>query len=167
MLIRPVENTEQIRRVAALAEVIWQEHFTPIIGRAQVAYMLDKFQSAAAIEAQIRAQAYAYYLLFEGEAPFGYLAFVEQAAGLFLSKFYIRAEQRGRGHGRAALAWLEREARQRGLAQIHLTVNRHNAGTIAAYRALGFAISGEQLSDIGGGFVMDDYCMAKALEAPV
>ena len=38
-----------------------------------------------------------------------------------------------------------------------------NAKAIAAYRACGLAVRNAQVVDIGGGFFMDDYVMAKAL----
>ena len=37
------QSDEDIRRVAVLAEEIWQEHFTDIIGEAQVNYMVEKW----------------------------------------------------------------------------------------------------------------------------
>lgn len=43
------------------------------------------------------------------------------------------------------------------LARIYLTVNKHNKRAIAAYERFGFARTEEAASDIGGGFVMDDY----------
>ena len=42
--ITSVKGKKQIAELAWLADIIWHEHFTPIIGEAQVAYMLDKFQ---------------------------------------------------------------------------------------------------------------------------
>jgi len=42
-----------------------------------------------------------------------------------------------------------------------LAVNKKNAKAIAAYRKHGFAIRESAVTDIGSGFVMDDYVMAK------
>ena len=39
----PVTTQAQIVQVATLAEEIWREHYTPIIGAAQVDYMLEHF----------------------------------------------------------------------------------------------------------------------------
>ena len=44
-----------------------------------------------------------------------------------------------------------------------LTVNRHNAGSIAFYERMGFAVAGALVQEIGEGFVMDDYRMVKAI----
>lgn len=162
MQIIPVDSEQQIQLVAGLAGEIWRQHFTPIIGAAQVAYMLKHLQSPAAIREQIQQQGFYYLLETDGEA-FGYLAFRDEGDGLFLSKFYIRQAERGCGHGRAALQWLEQQARGRTANKIFLTVNRNNKDTITAYRAMGFSISGTQVKDIGGGFVMDDYLMEKII----
>ncbi len=43
--IRKAETNEDLQEIAALADVIWHEHFTPIIGKEQVEYMLSRFQS--------------------------------------------------------------------------------------------------------------------------
>jgi hypothetical protein len=53
LVIEPVTATEQTRQVAELARDIWTEHYVPIIGRDQVDYMLDRFQSSDAIARQI------------------------------------------------------------------------------------------------------------------
>ena len=76
MKLERVESPEQIAAVAALAREIWMQHYIPIIGAAQVEYMLAKFQSAEAIARQIAEEGYEYYL-----APgAGYLALVPDVA---------------------------------------------------------------------------------------
>ena len=52
--IKKAETENQIHEIADLAAVIWEEHFTPIIGEEQVAYMVEKFQSFPALSQQIR-----------------------------------------------------------------------------------------------------------------
>jgi hypothetical protein len=42
-------------------------------------------------------------------------------------------------------------------------VNKANARAIMAYKRNGFVITESVITDIGGGFVMDDYVMAKDL----
>jgi diamine N-acetyltransferase len=44
-----VRSEEQIAEVARRAREIWLDHYVPIIGREQVDYMLDKFQSERAV----------------------------------------------------------------------------------------------------------------------
>jgi ribosomal protein S18 acetylase RimI-like enzyme len=50
-----------------------------------------------------------------------------------------------------------------GAPAVWLQVNKRNAGAIGAYRKAGFDIINEAVFEIGGGFVMDDYLMAKML----
>ena len=161
MELERVESGEQIAAVAALARETWTQHYVPIIGAAQVEYMLAKFQSAEAIARQIAAEGYEYYL-----APDeGYLALVPDMAkkSMLLSKIYVRAAARGTGLGRALAEFAERRCSELGCAELWLTVNRHNRGSIAFYERLGFRKTREVATDIGGGFVMDDWWMAKSV----
>ena len=50
-------------------------------------------------------------------------------------------------------------ARDHGMRAIWLTVNKYNANTIAAYKKMGFETIGDGVTDIGSGYVMDDYFM--------
>lgn len=162
MNIEKVSTESQIETVARLAHEIWNQHFVPIIGQAQVDYMLDKFQSKRAIAEQIE-NGYSYYLLKAGSDYVGYTGIYPREGELFLSKLYIRASERGKGFGRKAIEFLVELARERGLGKITLTVNKYNTDTIEAYEKLGFANLGVLVQDIGGGFVMDDYKMEKVV----
>lgn len=157
----PVRSAEQVAAVVRLAQQIWPEHYLSIIGQAQVDYMLERFQSAAAIAAQMR-EGYEYFLLRmndQGDGQWlGYAAVRAEphAQRLFISKLYLLKEMRGRGLGRAAMNFLAQLAGQRGLTTLWLTVNKHNPA-LAAYLRIGFVNVGAVVTDIGGGYVMDDY----------
>jgi ribosomal protein S18 acetylase RimI-like enzyme len=163
-----VATPEDIEAVAGLAREIWDQHFTPIIGHAQVDYMLDEFQSVSAIARQIREDGYEYYLLADGGEWAGYFALVggEDAGSMQLSKLYLKRSRRGRGIGWGVLELIEEECVARGVRELWLTVNKNNAGPIAFYRRVGFSIAEPIVTDIGNGFVMDDYRMVKRVEAP-
>ena len=148
--------------IAKLASAIWKDHYTPIIGSAQVSYMLNKFQSAEAISAQV-GRGIQYYLIFYNSKPAGYLAFEKQLAELFLSKIYVSKEMRGKGIGKSAMDFVEREGQYLECTQISLTVNKHNTGSIKAYEKLGFHNLGGIVQDIGKGYVMDDFLLIKQL----
>lgn len=161
MELEQVRNLEQITAVSELAREIWTQHYVPIIGAAQVGYMLAKFQSAEAIARQIMGEGYEYYL-----APgAGYLALVPDPANtsMLLSKIYVKADRRGTGQGRAMVEFAEKRCAALGDGELWLTVNRNNAGAIAFYERLGFEKTNEQVTDIGGGFVMDDWRLAKKI----
>jgi hypothetical protein len=42
-------------------------------------------------------------------------------------------------------------------------VNKYNLNTLRAYEKLGFKNIGPSITDIGGGFIMDDFKMEKVL----
>ena len=159
----PVRSTVEIDAVAALAREIWDEFYVPIIGRAQVDYMVAKFQSAPALSEQIRA-GYEYYMVHQDRAPAGYIALVAKPdeRALFVSKFYLVRRARGAGTGRVCMEFIERLARQRGLGLLWLTVNKGNP-SVNVYKRMGFHIAADLVMDIGSGFIMDDYRMEKPL----
>ena len=166
-----MENTIRIRTagpadasvIAALAKEIWTQHYLPIIGQQQVDYMLDKFQSQRAIQTDIRG-GYTYFIAELDGEPSGYSA-VRQDRGVFLSKFYVKQTARGRGLGKAMMGEILQYAKKASAARIWLTCNKHNENTLAIYDRLGFNRISEVVTDIGGGFVMDDYILEKPLFA--
>ncbi len=162
MTIEKIDTPQQMQRVEALAREIWQEHYTPIIGGAQVAYMLETFQSTEAMMRQL-GEGYLYYLLKDEDEAVGYMAVQPREELLFMSKFYLKATHRSRGHGRSALAFLTTLAAEKKLQKIALTVNKHNAIALKAYEKLGFVNVGSVVQEIGKGFVMDDYRMERCL----
>lgn len=158
----PVETPEQIERVAELAAAIWREHYAAILGDGQIDYMLEQFQSPAAVTGQI-GEGYRYFLMDIGGAPAGYLSIKPEGERLFLSKLYVAKDYRRRGVSTKALEHLTDLCKKEGYASIYLTVNKHNAGSIAAYGRLGFRKTREQTVDIGAGYVMDDYVMERKI----
>jgi diamine N-acetyltransferase len=159
----PVTTPRQIEVVAGLAHEIWYEYYVAFIGRAQVDYMVSRFQSSGAMAQQLR-EGYEYFLIERGGAAIGYSAVQPQAAdeSLFLSKLYLLRDARAAGTGRVCMEFIEQLARSRGLKLLWLTVNKGNPA-VKAYERLGFRIAADLMLDIGGGFVMDDYRMEKRL----
>ncbi|KAB1068699.1 GNAT family N-acetyltransferase [Tamlana haliotis] len=155
---RIAETPSEFKTIASLAEVVWREHYIPIVGKAQVDYMLEKFQSSEAIKNQVESD-FLYYLVSYNNKPVGYFAIMKEAEALFLSKFYILSDFRGRGIGKKAMRLIEAKALEFQLNKIRLTVNIHNTNAIKAYEKLGFKTLGPLVADIGNGFVMDDYEM--------
>lgn len=161
----PARTKPELDVIEKLADEIWHEYYTPLIGAAQVEYMVAKFQRTPAMEAQIR-EGYEYFLVRRDGCGIGYVAVQAQPADrlLFISKLYLHKSVRGSGTGRACMEFIEQLARQRGLDRLWLTVNKGNPA-VRAYERLGFHVARPVVIDIGGGFVMDDYRMEKPLAA--
>lgn len=160
--VREVQGANDIAKVEQLAEEIWTQHYTPIIGIDQVEYMLENFQSFEAIEKQISEGMIYSLLFFEGD-PVGYLASKPQGGDMFLSKIYVLSRMRGKGIGGYAMNYLESRAKEMGCSQLSLTVNKNNTDSIRAYEKMGFINVRPLQTDIGKGFIMDDYFMKKQL----
>lgn len=157
--VRKAETDTQVREIADLAKVIWNEYFTPIIGKDQVDYMVEKFQSYPALKEQI-SEGYEYYQIFSGGEFCGYTGIRPgEDNRLFLSRLYLKKESRGHHLATGAFSFLKEICRERGYSAIWLTCNKHNDNSLGVYRHFGFEIIDTQEADIGGGFIMDDYIM--------
>lgn len=157
----PVYTVAQVADVARMAHQVWNEHYVPLIGQAQVDYMVAKFQSPEAMQSQIDS-GYEYFQIEQSGVSVGYAAIRHDApdARVFISKLYVLAAHRKSGAGRQTLELIERMARERGATHLWLTVNKGNP-SVRAYERLGFKIVEAMVMDIGGGYVMDDYKMEK------
>jgi len=158
-----VNNKKQIEELSEIAKLIWSEYFPNIITPGQINYMVEKYQSADAIARQISNDGYKYFMVFGNGEVLGYLAVKADRNQLLLSKLYLKKEFRGRGYFNEMLSFAEKIANEKGLNSLYLTVNKHNDNSIAVYLKKGFFIKKEQVTDIGNGFVMDDYVMEKMI----
>ena len=104
-------------------------HYVPLLGR-EPAPMVDDY--AARIAA---GQA---WLLEEDEQLIGALVLEDSDAGLLLDNIAVAQTARGKGHGRAMMAFAEAETRRRGHARLWLYTNEKMVGNIALYTSLGF-----------------------------
>jgi len=150
-----VTTAEDIKLLANVANKAWNDHYLPIIGQEQVTYMLEKFQSESAISRQIESENYTYFLIFQNGTVAGYFGIQPRNDYLFLSKLYVLKEYQKQGIASEVISFLKNMQDK----SIQLTVNKENKTSIAIYQHWGFTIIDAVATDIGGGFVMDDYIM--------
>lgn len=167
-----------------MAADIWGEYWPALIGQEQTDYMVRKFQTVPAISHDMADHAYRYWFLVDDEGvKVGYtggateimtgdpeadaaichnpVVQVRWNRRFFISKIYLYASQRGKHYASRVIDFYDRLCREEGLPVMYLTVNRGNELGVRAYEGNGFQIVDERASDIGGGFVMDDYIMAR------
>lgn len=165
----PVRTADDRQRLAALADEIWHEYWPALIGDAQTDYMVENFQSLEAIERDMREHAYEYWFMRaeDNGRIAGYTGgCVEPETNrFFISKIYLRAEERGHRFASQTIRFYEDLCRARGLAALYLTVNKHNDLGVRAYRGKGFETIDSVETDIGQGFIMDDFIMEKRIGA--
>ena len=146
-----------------LAGRIWRECYPGIITPEQIEFMLGWMYSEEEIGRQIEAGIPWEVAEHEGEA-IGYLSYQAEPDGrVKISKLYVLPAWQRQGHGRRLLDHICARARLLGAPEVWLQVNKRNERAIGAYLKVGFRIEKEAVFDIGNGFVMDDFLMARAV----
>ncbi len=154
-----------IAPLTALVREIWHQHYPGIITVKQIEYMLEQRYSPDTIRAEIESGAARWVkLLVNGELG-GFASYEADDArrAVKFDKLYVHGLYRGRGCGAALARYVEQAAFALGCDRVYLQVNRNNFESIAVYRRLGFEVIDQVKTDIGCGFYMDDYVMAKEL----
>ena len=151
--------------ISQLAGVIWRACYPEIITHAQIDYMLARMYALDVLRDEIRSQGIRYDRLLVNDKLVGFASYglAAEPGVVKLHKLYLLPELHGRGLGSRLLQHVEREVRAGGACRLILSVNKRNAKAIATYRQNGFVIAESVVTDIGNGFVMDDYVMAKDL----
>ena len=104
------------------------------------------------------------WLILDGEVPVGYVVigfgFSLEWLGrdAFVDEFYLLEQYRGRGWGRATMAFVEDEARLLGVRALHLEVVRQNSTALQVYKKLGFK---ERESDFLSKWIVRDFSKPK------
>ena len=156
--IRTVSQ-EELESLAELADRLWHQAYGQLLSTEQISYMLEKYQSVAAFKEQIRDKGYCYRGLYiEGQLTGFTGSCLEESERAFLSKLYLDQKYQGQGFGRKLLD--DAVSLYPQAARIYLTVNKHNP-SYYKYLHMGFRVIDSVVTDIGQGFVMDDYIMEK------
>jgi GNAT superfamily N-acetyltransferase len=149
------DNEQGIAEMSKMATAIVREHFDPLIGKAQNDYMLQLFQSEDAIAKQLDS-GYRYFFAADGERTVGFIAFYPKGQVMYLSKFYLYRDERGKGYAHQMLDFIVQETKKIGRYGIELNVNKLNP-VCQVYEHLGFKKIRDEKNDIGHGFYMDDF----------
>ena len=161
-----VKTLEEIEIMCEIARIIWHETYDEIIGPEQAEYMIQKFQSPQAVAEQQKNLGYCYYMIVCDQSNAGFVGIsprYEKKEKMFLSKIYLLSQFRGHGAVKKAFELVEEQTKQEGLPSIWLTVNKNNLHAIEVYQHFGFVKVDAVVSDIGNGYVMDDYVMEKTV----
>ena len=159
-------DEEHLSGLAALAGVIWRQHYPGIISHEQIEYMLGKMYALDKLRGEIRSQGICFYrLIVDGQmAGFASIGPLDMPTIWKLHKLYLLPELHGRELGTLLLNHCEAEACRFGARRLQLAVNKRNLRPIAAYKRNGFIVVKSVVTDFGSGFVMDDFIMAKDLK---
>ena len=179
-----VVTDEHIHQLANMAGEIWREYWPDRIGADQTEYMVEQFQTYEAICRDMHEHEYEYWFVVEG--PYGLrqdtiMACVAQGSAhivgytgghneletnrFFISKIYLYKEERGKHFASQIIEFYNTLCLGRRLDAMYLTVNKYNELGVRAYKSNGFEVIDSVETDIGEGFIMDDFIMErKAIE---
>ncbi len=157
LTLRPA-TTADIPLIRELCFQVWPQTYAPMLPAAQIDFMLEWMYSPQSLQQQMQSGV-TYLLCYDNDRPAGFAAWQDQAGGKCkLEKLYVLPDQQGKGSGRFLLDHIAGTAAARGCKCIQLQVNRKNNAK-RFYEKYGFFVAHEAVSDIGNGFVMDDYIM--------
>jgi len=150
---------EDIPEIQRLARRIWEEAYGGLLSKEQIEYMLEMMYSESVIREELLQGTVWDLIIVEG-TPRGYLSYgLWENNSVKLFKIYVGKELRGTGLAADSLSRVKEYASRKGRGSVFLTVNKNNKRAIRAYEKNGFAVTASVVTDIGGGFVMDDYVM--------
>jgi ribosomal protein S18 acetylase RimI-like enzyme len=111
------------------------------------------------------AEGVAWDLVCRHTEPVGFISCSFDAAvrRVKLSKLYLLPAWHGHGIGHQMLQHVQARSAQLGARAIRLQVNKQNSRAIRAYQRAGFSVLEAVVTDIGGGFVMDDFILVLRL----
>ncbi|HWV64384.1 GNAT family N-acetyltransferase, partial [Chitinophaga sp.] len=153
-------TTNDIPVIQELTEKIWKPTYESILTPEQIDYMIDMMYSTASLNKQITELKHQFLVLLDDNAPIGFAAYsTTDNAGIYkLHKIYLDGSYQGKGVGKFLLQQVANQVKERGAHTLELDVNRFNKA-IHFYEKQGFSIFKEKKTDIGSGFIMDDYVM--------
>jgi len=154
-------NHSDIKRIADLAKLIWNQHYLSIIGQNQVDYMLEKIYNDESLLKQLKELNHLFFLIIQSGKEIGFVSISSKnEEDYFIHKFYVDQNCANTGIGSQILSQLESTFSPKTLS---LTVNRQNFKSINFYFKNNFKIKSVEDFDIGNGFVMNDFVMYKTL----
>jgi ribosomal protein S18 acetylase RimI-like enzyme len=158
-------DAADVPAVQRLAERVWRAHYPGILADAQIDYMLARGYATHVLLRFVHGPDAGLELALVDGGLAGFAAWLVLAglAEVKLDKLYVDPVHQRTGIGRALADVVAAHGRRRGLATMVLNVNKNNVGAQAAYARQGFVRRDAVVVDIGEGFVMDDYVLARPL----
>ncbi|NIG53663.1 GNAT family N-acetyltransferase [Chitinophaga sp. Cy-1792] len=157
-------TTADSKIIRALAEKIWPPTYGAILAPEQLVFMLDMMYSPASLEQQMNERHHEFIILEDEGTAIGYAAYstTDLPAVFKLHKIYLDPDCQGKGAGKFLLNTVAAAVKEKGATILELDVNRYNKAK-QFYEKQGFAVISEKNTEIGNGYLMEDYVMQKPL----
>jgi len=162
-LLIPVKKSEA-GEISRMAHEIWPVVYREMISKEQTGFMLDWMYRPDRILSEIESGVRYFWIQPDGRR-LGFTSFGPVLKGEVcqLHKLYIHPSFHRKGFGISSLRAIEKRLTACGATALELRVNRRNQAAIALYRKAKFQLLREDIKEIGGDFVMDDFILQKPL----
>lgn len=160
MLTITKARAAQIPLIQQIAQGTWPDTFKDILTPEQIRYMLHMMYDETSLQQQMES-GHVFLLAEVDGVPGGFASYeLNYRNNLVckLHKIYILPSMQGKSVGKALLHEVAKIAREAGMQQVWLNVNRENKAT-GFYERFGFKKTGEEDIDIGNGYFMNDTIM--------
>ncbi|MCF8450512.1 MAG: GNAT family N-acetyltransferase [Taibaiella sp.] len=153
-------NTSHIPLIRNLTMQVWPQTYIPIVGEAQVDYMLDRFYTPDALLSQMTKLQHSFIIGYSDGVPVAFASYSEIEPAVYkLHKLYIVIAMQGKGIGRAMADHIVASVKKLGGSSLRLNVNIHNHPAMAFYNKYGFRHLLDEDIDIGSGYYMNDHVL--------
>ena len=144
--------------IRALALEVWPVTFADILTPAQIDYMLDMMYSETSLREQMDVKGHQFLIAEHDGEPAGYCGYqIDYTPRVTkVHKIYVLPRTQGSGLGRALLDKVAEIAVAARQIKLRLDVNYQNPA-IGFYERMGFNKVDEITTEIGEGYLMEDY----------
>ena len=157
-------NLTDLATITEIAHKTWPITYGEILSQEQLAYMLDAFYSAEALQTNIE-NGHEFILAKEADSVLGFASFehhYQNDKTTKIHKIYMLPEAQGKGIGKLLIDTIETFAKANESNRLLLNVNRFNKA-LTFYQKLGFQIIEEIDIELDFGYLMEDYVMEKKI----
>jgi len=152
-------SEKDISFIQHIAYTTWPSVYEQIVGKTQLAYMLNLLYSASSLKQQMQ-NGSVFVLTKEKGEPTAFVAYFLKSPNIYkLDKLYVLPNRQGKGLGKMLINYVIDEIKTFGATALHLNVNRFNTSAQSFYKHLNFRIIKEEDIPIGEGYYMNDFVM--------
>jgi ribosomal protein S18 acetylase RimI-like enzyme len=158
-------SIQDIPLIHELAKEVFFATYEPLQPKEKVAHLFSLMYNIPALTEQMERKNHVFLLCKDESGYLGYASYEFNYKGTNktkIHKIYVMPAAQGKGVGKEMINAIAAISQQNKIPTLLLDVYRHNPA-IQFYEKLGFKNVGEQVTDVGNGFVMDDFLMEKTI----
>ncbi|MFV5684234.1 GNAT family N-acetyltransferase [Flavobacterium sp. GB2R13] len=154
-----------LNAIQGIAYKSWPDTYGAILSQEQIDFMLNLWYTSDVLIDNMTNKGHFFLLAFDGTVCLGFASYEHNYLNknvTRLHKIYLLPEAQGKGAGKILIDTIENLAKENHSVAISLNVNKFNKA-FTFYQKIGFKIVDEYDTEIGNGYLMEDYIMQKDL----